>query len=211
MPALLVTEESLEAMNERLHDSPLCSPGCDSKLRLRGQLPVDWRRFRPNIAVRQDQGRNREQGATGTAALPPGVSVGPFAEDSWWRVRFVPAKGDGDGQGREGMEGEGPHFVDATGTKLCVRCNIPQIDPDTGTSGGYDAEPAATLRKFRSSAKGVLVGINMSLHVPVQEDEQRNAGSTFPGLMVGDVVQVLQGALKPLEPPLIPEHEQARS
>lgn len=190
MPALLVTEESLEALNRRLEQSPLCratqeqgedeDEGSLHKHRLRGSLPVDWRRFRPNIAVRQT--------GAGNGAAARGVRRGAFAEDTWWRVRFLEG-------GREGARGGEGHCVDATGTKLCVRCNIPQIDPDTGTPGGFDAEPTRTMRSFRRSAKGVLMGINLALHTPGGKGED-SPGRTYRGLQVGDRVQVLQGPSK---------------
>lgn len=80
----------------------------------------------------------------------------PHAEDGWRRVRMG------------GMDW-------ATG-KLCVRCAIPQVNPETGETG---LEPLQTLAQYRRPERKVLFG--------------HKGRVSAPGVLrVGDAVEVLE-------------------
>ena len=51
------------------------------------------------------------------------------------------------------------------GVKLCARCVLPTIDPDTGIKG---KEPLATLATYRNVNNKILFGQNL---IPIDYDE----------------------------------------
>ena len=78
--------------------------------------PVSMVRFRPNLVIR---------------------GCGPFAEDSWRRLRIGAAS--------------------VRLVKPCTRCTIPGVDPATGKAG---EEPLRTLARYRRKEEGILFGMN---------------------------------------------------
>jgi uncharacterized protein len=84
------------------------------------------------------------------------VGSEPHEEDRWRRVRI----------------GE----VELAFVKLCTRCAIPQVDPDTGETG---LEPLQTLARYRRPERKVLFG--------------HKGLVTTPGVLrVGDKIEVLE-------------------
>ncbi len=84
----------------------------------------------------------RRGGGVPMERFRPNIVVGgaaPFAEDGWRHVRI----GD----------------VGFRVAKPCARCAITTVDPERGAVDGV--EPLRTLRTFRSSAEGVLFGVNL--------------------------------------------------
>jgi uncharacterized protein YcbX len=98
-PFLLVTDGSLATVNERL------------------ELPIDARRFRPNLVI---------------------AGADPFAEDSWREIDIGPIR-----------------FFPR---KPCGRCEIVDVDPDTGQS---DGRVLSVLASFREVGNRVLFGQNL--------------------------------------------------
>jgi uncharacterized protein len=88
-------------------------------------------------------------------------AIAPHAEDSWQQIQI--------GQARFDLP------------KLCDRCSIPNVDPNTGDRG---KEPSQTLSTYRYWERGIWFGQNC-----VQRfDDAQSADS----LRVGDAVEVLQ-------------------
>ncbi|KAI5080120.1 hypothetical protein GOP47_0005599 [Adiantum capillus-veneris] len=130
-PLLLISQPSLDALNEKLPD------------------PLSINRFRPNILV---------QGCE------------PFAEDLWETFTISNLK--------------------FHGVKLCSRCKVTTIDPETTEQG---SEPLKTLQSFRaggnmslSKAKGkVFFGQNVVC------EESVNSHTRSLSIRVGDNMKVL--------------------
>ena len=99
-PLLLISEASLDDLNERLEE------------------PIDMRRFRPNIVI---------------------AGCDPYAEDKFasFLINTTPMRG----------------------VKLCDRCTVPTVDPDTGERSSK--EPIATLIKYRKWDNRVYFGMNV--------------------------------------------------
>ncbi len=91
-------------------------------LNARLEQPVPMNRFRPNLVVR---------------------GGGPFAEDSWRRLRIGP--------------------IELALVKPCARCVVTTIDKETLARS---AEPLRTLSTYRRGEQGVLFGQNV---IPVSE------------------------------------------
>lgn len=91
-------------------------------------LEIDVRRFRPNVVVRG------------------GVA---WDEDRWKTVRIEGADGDGEG-GNGGGEGKG---VTLDVTQRCARCQVPNVDPETGEK--HKRQPWDELMKYRRVDEGI--------------------------------------------------------
>jgi uncharacterized protein YcbX len=130
-PFLLISEESLAGLNEKLHNNETNTKkeeneedGEDEEevQQPHEELTVDMRRFRPNIVVKG--------------------AKEPHEEDHWQKVKvFSPSKGDTSSATPAERE------VVLHVALPCERCTIPNIDPDTGIENF--GEPTRTLKTYR--------------------------------------------------------------
>lgn len=100
----------------------------NSRLTAKGHDELTIERFRPNIIIKGGK---------------------PWSEDDWKRVRiYSPAKQDGS---------DGPVSLNLDVPNRCLRCQVPNVNPDTGVKHG--SQPWMTLTSYRKvDPRGAIPG-----------------------------------------------------
>ena len=111
MPVLVGCESSINELN--------------SRLKATSDMPIDIRRFRPNILVRGNT---------------------PWDEDQWKVLRIAPATG-------AVLWKWGNDKLTLDVTQRCARCRVPNVDPETAET--HKKQPWDTLMKYRRIDEGM--------------------------------------------------------
>ncbi|KAI9694758.1 MAG: hypothetical protein M1822_000374 [Bathelium mastoideum] len=114
----------------------------NQRLKANGHNTLTIERFRPNIIVRGGK---------------------PWMEDDWKRLRITSSK-------TQAATGK-PTSLGLDVPNRCLRCQVPNVDPDTGNK--HKSQPWGILTKYRNIDKGKLKGkpVFGMLCIPTEEGD----------------------------------------